>query len=312
MATESMIKLFQQRVQEFGKLDKHSIYRDDLGKFSLEGKLKNRIDKMLTMLLIEEQYLHDFPDEILQNIVSNLQDMRTTVERQRTRPDDDYINRNSDILANFIHRIDQINSYMPHFKTAKFDDIGVDDLSIMKDQVRQIIDAQLADAKNIRNTAAGVAIPEAQNEFSDAAKSNLKQAWFWGIISIGFIYNFILFVQSFRTTDLTNFDTLKLIIFGSTRLTVLFALGAVIAFCLKILRAQLHMKERNAHRGRLSNSLGAFVASTSENQRDLVLSILIQEISSFGKSGLLQKDDDSMSLPKNILDSFLKNRSPSS
>ena len=267
MATESMIKLFKQRVQEFGKLDKHSIYRDDLGKFSLKGKLKDRIDNMLTMLLIEEQYLIDFSDEILQDIVNNLQDMKTTVDRQRTRPEDDYIKRNSEIFANFIHRIGQINIHKPHFKLAKIDDMLLEDLKRKDEQYDKLLSSRLGDVDKIRDSAAGVAIEQAQIEFSNAAKSNRNQSFFWGSLSAILIYIFMKFVYSLMDTNPAINDGIGIVYFTAIRLTVLFALGAIIAFCLKILRANLHLRERNAHRERLSNNLGAIVAFASESQK---------------------------------------------
>lgn len=100
--------------------------------------------------------------------------------------------------------------------------------------------------------------------------------------------------------------------FTAIRITLFFALAAIISFCLKMLRANLHLMERNSHRGRLSNNLAPLLNFASASQKDLVLKILIQEIASFGKTGLLQKEDDSILIVKNLLDTMAKLKQGSS
>ncbi len=54
------------------------------------------------------------------------------------------------------------------------------------------------------------------------------------------------------------------------------------------------MYERNLHRKRIANSMAAFTESaSSEDQRDLILTQLIESVSSFGNSGLVGKEEDS-------------------
>jgi len=100
--------------------------------------------------------------------------------------------------------------------------------------------------------------------------------------------------------------------FATIRITLFFALAAIISFCLKILRANLHLMERNAHKGRLANNLEPLVKSAPKNQQESIRSILIQEIASFGKTGLLQKEDDSILIVKNLIDTMAKLKQGSS
>lgn len=67
------------------------------------------------------------------------------------------------------------------------------------------------------------------------------------------------------------------------RVFVLSAAGASATFSFRILRAHLHMVERNRHRVRVANSVEIFVNSTLDpQQRDLILAKLAEAIIDFG------------------------------
>jgi hypothetical protein len=87
------------------------------------------------------------------------------------------------------------------------------------------------------------------------------------------------------------------------RVTLLTAIAAVATFCLKILRAQLHLREQNLHRQRIANSMAAFLGAASPEQRDIILGRVVDSITAFGSSGLLV-DDESMSPAKVVLESL--------
>lgn len=311
MASESMIKLFVQRVNEFKGLDKTSIYRNDLGKYSLEPELKVRIDSLIDMLQIDESLLKDFPESILQDIVNTLQDLRTTIERQRNRTEEDFITRGKDILAGIVSRIDQILLHSIWFKMAKIDDLSIEDVQIIKKEYDEFKAKIEADSKVVRESATGQSLKQAQEDFAEGAELNRKQAWLWGKISIWIIAAFIGFALYLMLTGPGELAGIEIAYYTAIRITLFFALATLIAFCLKILRDNLLLSERNAHKARLTNNLKPLIAAAPENQLELVLSILIQEISSFGKTGLLQKEDDSISVLKNVVDTALKNRPPS-
>ncbi len=79
---------------------------------------------------------------------------------------------------------------------------------------------------------------------------------------------------------------------------------------MKILRAQLHMCEKNRHRQRVANSMEAFVASAvTPEQRDLILSQLVESVVQFGNSGLVQREDDHAYRPRMTIDSINRNLS---
>jgi hypothetical protein len=73
-------------------------------------------------------------------------------------------------------------------------------------------------------------------------------------------------------------------------------------------RAYLHMIEHNRHKLRVTNSIESFVAAVrTKEQKDLVLSKLVESVTDFGDSGILSKQGDSATLPSVIFDSITKN-----
>ena len=82
------------------------------------------------------------------------------------------------------------------------------------------------------------------------------------------------------------------------RVLVLSAIAGLAAFVFRMLRAHLHIAERNRHRIRVANSVESFVQSALEPaQRDLILARLTDAIVSFGDSGLVKQDGDERSSP---------------
>ena len=95
--------------------------------------------------------------------------------------------------------------------------------------------------------------------------------------------------------------------FTAIRITILTAVGAVAAFCLRILRAQMHMSQHNRHRQRVANSMSAFVeAAVTPEQRDLILAQLVYAVVNFGSSGLIPTEDDIVYSPKMMIDAVTR------
>ncbi len=171
-----------------------------------------------------------------------------------------------------------------------------------------------------RETAQRVSLDDVQKQFDDAAKHCLFGIKIWASLSMCSVILFVIVVigfftwePSFQTTVQNGASQTALnerslaysfaIYHTVLRVTILTAIAAIATFCLKVLRAQLHLREQNLHRRRVANSMSAFLgATTSPEQRDVILIRLADAITAFGTSGLLS-DDDSMSPAKVILES---------
>ena len=77
---------------------------------------------------------------------------------------------------------------------------------------------------------------------------------------------------------------------------------------MRMTRAYLHMIEHNQHKLRVTRSIEAFVAAVWEpGQKDLVLGKLIESVTDFGDSGILDKSDKPSTLPSVIFETMTKN-----
>jgi hypothetical protein len=98
--------------------------------------------------------------------------------------------------------------------------------------------------------------------------------------------------------------------FTSIRVALIGVLGIALAFSLRMTRAYFHMIEHNHHKSRVTNSIEAFVASVRTNeQKDLVLGKLVDSVTQFGDSGILDKEGDksAAALPAVFFDAVTKN-----
>ena len=321
MATESKITLFNQKLKEFVTLNKEKLYREDTGKHSLGEELKSELEDIIFFLTEHSNYANALSDVSLQKIITAFQHLTNEINRMKDVSDQEFINTKNNIINTINAQIDFLLVHKPAFITEKIESSGLlDDAGISKklkkaeanvDSKISQLDEKLKELDKrettIRRTAVGISVEEAQKQFSEAAGEQDKKILLWSKISAGSIAVFIGFalVLWFIKPDAkTIYDS---IYFTTIRITILITIGAFTAFSLKILRAHMHMKELNKHRERLSNSLPAFVEAVSENQRDIIITNLVDSISSFGKSGLLQKEDDSVSVPKIVIDTISRN-----
>jgi hypothetical protein len=158
-----------------------------------------------------------------------------------------------------------------------------------------------------RQTARGISVEEAQKQFQLATKPIIKQIWVWASLSTLFSVLFIGIIISFIFESMPEVEKWGIIYYTAIRITFLSAIGAIAGFCLKLLRAHLHMYNHNLHRQRIANSIEAFVESAElKENRDLILLHLVDAIAQFGDSGLVQKEDDSIHSTKMIFDNISK------
>jgi hypothetical protein len=126
----------------------------------------------------------------------------------------------------------------------------------------------------------------------DEAQDQLRNFVFlWAALSIialavlgGLIYRFL-------DTQLPNGWSWQVGFHAAMRLATLAIVGSVAAYCMRVLRVQLHQYLLNIHRQRVTNSISAFVESAvTPEQRDLILGHLVENVVSFGHSGLLDAE----------------------
>jgi hypothetical protein len=96
--------------------------------------------------------------------------------------------------------------------------------------------------------------------------------------------------------------------YTSIRLALIGVLGIGLAFSLCMTKAYLHMIEHNQHKLRVTKSIEAFVAAVrTKEQKDLVLSKLVESVTEFGDSGILGNQGETSGLPSVIFEAMTKN-----
>ena len=157
-----------------------------------------------------------------------------------------------------------------------------------------------------RSTAVGTSVEEAQKQFREAQEGLERRVKFWSYPAVVSVLAFIGVAIYFAIAGPAKGEESWAVVYHSAiRVSILTALATAAAFCLKILRAHLHMSEKNRHRQRVANSMGAFVESAATpEQRDLILSQLVESVVEFGNSGLIQREDEHFYRPKMTIDSI--------
>ena len=198
------------------------------------------------------------------------------------------------------------------------------DIAEMKRRAESEISAAIDDAKKeagailnlARRTAEGVSLKDVQRQFKEAGGECLRRLRVWTVLScismavlIGLIIVFMTgwapAWQSPANSHLGGASLAPAIYQSVVRVTLLTVIGAVTTFCLKVMRAQMHLREQNLHRERVANSVAAFLAAASSpEQRDLILGRMVDAVTVFGNSGLLSDNDESLSPAKLILESL--------
>ena len=107
------------------------------------------------------------------------------------------------------------------------------------------------------------------------------------------IFAFALFVRYLLSNEPPKEWTWQMVYFSVIRIGILTLISTLIGFSIKMLKSHLHMREHNLHRKRLSNSIPAFVESaSSKEQRDRILTQLVDSVASFGNSGMIKNTDE--------------------
>ena len=149
-----------------------------------------------------------------------------------------------------------------------------------------------------RRTASQISVKEAQNQFREAAKGDEKSVRRWWWTAIGSVGLLVIFPLLFTRWELPAGEWPVALYHTLLRLLVLSAIAGTATFAFRMLRAHLHLAEKNKHRVRVANSVESFVQSALEPaQRDLILARLVDSIVIFGDSGLVQHDENDRSSP---------------
>ena len=333
MAIDNQIRELENLFDDIKNVDKDKLLRPGVGELALQEVFAPKLEEINKKIEFALKYAPQVHEAHVQTILEPFQTISSAMTAQTDYSNQDYVAQRDQFLVDIDAQLENLKQFWPPFVTAAvetrgfLEDEGVQreyertiesikkesesSLQQVKEEAEKTIEEARVLAERIENrarlTAAGISVEEVQKQFREAQDALDKRVIIWAVLGslsiVGFISMAIYFIQD----DLPTEWKWQVIYHSAIRVSILTAIGTAAAFCLKILRAHLHMSEKNRHRQRVANSMGAFVESaTTPEQRDLILSQLVESVVQFGSSGLVQREDDYVYRPKMTIDSIIR------
>ncbi len=333
MASDDYMTQLQNLAEEIFSIDTNNLLRTSLGALSLEKDFSSTLEQIGKKIDLLRQYGREIHDEQIRNILSILESIRNAIKQQADCSDADYAARRQQFLDNVKANLEDLKRFWAPVVTAAIEARGfLDDEGVRREhertiesikkesetalqQVKEESNKTIEEARTLakqieeraRLTAARISVKEAQEQFREAQAELDKRVKVWAVLGGVCVAGFFLVALSFVTLDLPDEWQWQVFYHSAIKVSILTAIATTAAFCLRILRAHLHMSEKNRHRQRVANSMEAFVQSAvTPEQRDLILSQLVESIVQFGHSGLVQREDDYAYRPKMPIDSITR------
>ena len=339
MATQSHLANLKKVADGFRAVDQEKLLRSSVGEESLQSVFGPRLSLLNNKLEFALEFAPSVNDNIVSQVASVFDQFRQQMDAQAKRNNTEYVAQRTQFLATIDGYFEQLLQHWPPFITAAVEmrgflqDEGIRKeyqrtidamkeesataLKLVKDEAGKTIEEARKLAQQIedraRRTAAHISVEAAQEQFREAQKDHNKQVKIWSWLSGISILAFLGVAVYLMQVQFPEEWKWHIIYYTAIRVTILTAVGAIATFCLRILRAHMHMSQHNLHRQRVANSMSAFVESAvTPEQRDLILAQLVDAVATFGTSGLLQKEDDSIHSPKMTIDTITRTFAPPS
>jgi hypothetical protein len=336
MATEMSLVNFRDAVEGFAELKIEQLTRPDLGSLGLPS-LEGAVAQLRSEIRVISSVAKDSSDQELQRVTAAYKEYLSTLNQIASLTAQRFVAERSDwgqVLARQWNDIRQVWPYFATLGMAKNGLLEGPDSALERirlavedteTKIKKVADEVILQAKaqadrieeNARKTARGFSVKAAQDQFDHASRSLNGRAGVWGIAGGASFAWFVWFAfHVYRNppavfaehTAASSPGIPEAIYLTAIRITILTAIGALATFCLKMLRAHLHMSALNDHRRRIANSMAAFVESAhSAEHRDQIFGRLVDAVVAFGESGILDKEVEGVSVPAIAIDAITKN-----
>ena len=325
MANMDSLTELDKAIKEFQSVDIDRLKRPSLGEESLANDIVSRLTPIEKFVDQARRYAQLVNDAVVHDVRNTIAHIAQAMNAHAVLESSQYIEQKAAFLQGLDDQIEESKNWQPTlagaavFDRGLLDDEGVkhaSDLALehLKKTTAETLatiqteaEKAIQGAKNLadeieakaRLTASQISVKEAQRQFKDAADGDKARIKLWGWltgVSVALLVGGpLLFTQwelpAGAEWPVALYHTLL-------RVLALSAIAGIAAFGFKVLRAHLHLAEKNRHRVRVANCVESFVQSALEPaQRDLILAKLVDSIVSFGDSGLIQHGGDDRSSP---------------
>lgn len=333
MASEQILQAFDKEINELRAVNEEKLLRTSLGEESMKEALAPFLDELNSKIDFAKAYAPKIHDKYITQFTNSIKAIKDQLIAQANRNSQEYIANKQTVVDNCKAQLEQMRANWAHFVTVAVEERGFlhdegikqayertvsnmkNEADVVLNNIKKESNAVIGEAKKLagaietraRKTAAKISVEDAQKQFADAQKPLLIQVIIWGVLSVLAIFAFFVLLYIFLHVELPEKYSWQIIYFTAIRITGLAAVGSVAAYCMKILKAQLHMFQHNMHRRRVTNSIEAFVESAiTPEQRDLILAHLVDAVATFGNSGLLESDQENIYAPKMTIDNVTR------
>ena len=324
MANKGSLTELDEAIKALESVDIDRLKRPSLGDESLAKDIVSRLTLIGKLADLAKRYAPLVHDNVVGEVRNTIARIAQAMNAHAALEPSQYIDQKVAFLQDLDDRIEESKNWQPTLAAAAvldrglLDDEGVkraSDLALehLKETAAETLatikveaDKAIQGAQDLaekiearaRRTASQISVEEAQNQFKEAAKGDEKSVRRWWWTAIGSVGLLIIFPLLFMRWELPAGEWPVALYHTLLRILVLSAIAGTAAFTFRMLRAHLHLAEKNKHRVRVANSVESFVQSALEPaQRDLILARLVDSIVIFGDSGLVQHDEDDRSSP---------------
>ena len=308
------------------RFDWERVRRPNLGDESLSDNLKEIEKSMENIKRLADKYWPLVHDDTVEKMVNTFDSIFEKLDTFAKLDNARYLEKREEFLESVKKLIEKAALWTPIVAGAAVLDSGILDTKDIMEEVKQerrsfrreaqrlrehfrdeatkLLREAETDAKKIeakaRDTAAGISVKAAQEQFKAASDHDTKQVYLWTFLAISSIAVLIggayvfLFADSLKMSEELKWnESLPQALF---RILVLSALAGATTFTFRMLRAHLHIAEKNRHRVRVANCIEGFLqAAADPSQRDLILAKLTDSIVNYGDSGLVRHDRENRS-----------------
>jgi len=324
----------KQVLDKLKSVDRERLLRPSLGEESLEqAGFATTLNTIIGRATFALEYGKAVDESIFSAVINIFTSLHSALDTQSKRGNTEYVAQRASFTNQVTAAVQQLQPHWTHFVTAAIEargfleDEGIrkeyqktveemkaqaeEALKHVKEESQKVLEQATKLAKDIeeraRRTAAHISVEEAQKQFKEAQTDLDEQVKLWSWLSGISLAAFLLVAFGLSRVVLPEKWQWHVVYYTAIRITILTAVGAIATFCLRILRAQMHMSQHNRHRQRVANSMQAFVeAAITPEQRDMILAQLVTSVVDFGTSGLLSKEDDAVYAPKMTIDSITR------
>lgn len=287
MANQDQIQTLMRTVEELNDIDRDKLLRPGLGEISLKEEIEPKLEILNKKIDLILQFALDVHGEVIDNINSILSSICQYMDAQCEREVADYVTHKDGFLEQFQVQFEEINRYWPNIITAAIESRGfLEDEEIKKEydqaieemkqesenalvRVKEEANKTIEEARTLaeeienraRRTASRISVEAAQEQFHLAQQDHDKQVKLWSWLSGSSIVLFFAITLLFLFGNSPEGETKSIVYFSAVRITIIGASGGIVAFCLRILRAHMHMAQHNQHRQRVANSIAAYASS---------------------------------------------------